>query len=184
MQRDAVAPESPTGREEAFSERSGELGERAPAGGGDLLAVLRLERVPGRAREEDVRPPRDVVGLVEEARLGRDEVALELDVQAGLLERLSLHARFEVLSFLDPAARRTPDPRLEVRLTDQREPLAVEDEERDVVHPLRVVGRHRMLALADLALPLEPRGLPVALTQPREDLFGQMHAVRLPEPCR
>ena len=107
-----------------------------------------------------MRPPRDVVELVEEARLGRDEVALELDVQAGLLERLALHARFEVLSFLDPAARRPPDPRLEVGLADQREPLAVEDEKRDVVHPLRVVGRHRVLVPADLALPLESARAP------------------------
>ena len=105
-------------------------------------------------------------------------------MHAGLLERLALHARFEVLSLLDPAAGRTPDSRLEVRLADQREPFAVEDEERDVVHPLRVVGRHRVLALADLALPLEPRGFPVALPEPREDLFGQVHPIRLPEPCR
>src|SRR4051794_38058601 len=105
-------------------------------------------------------------------------------MQARLLECLALHAHFEVLSFLNSAAGRTPDPRLEVRLADQREPLAVEDEERDVVHPLRVVSRHRVLALADLALPLESRGLPIALPQPREDLFGQVHAVRLPEPCR
>jgi hypothetical protein len=41
-----------------------------------------------------------------------------------------------------------------------------------------------VLALADLALPLEPGGLAVALSQPREDLLRQVHEVRLPEPCR
>ena len=41
--------------------------------------------VVGGGREEDMRAPRHVVGLVEEPGLGRDEVALQFDAQAGLL---------------------------------------------------------------------------------------------------
>src|SRR5439155_1052248 len=92
------------------------------------------------------------------------------------------HALDEVLAVLDPAARRPPDPRLEVRLADQSEPLAVEDEERHVVHPLRVVGRERVLAFVDLALPVQSRWLAIALAQRRENGLGQMHLRRLPKP--
>ena len=69
MESDSVAPEGSARFQQARAERPGELDQRAPAGGGDLLVVLGNELVAGRAREEDVRPPGDIVGLIEKARL-------------------------------------------------------------------------------------------------------------------
>ena len=56
VQGDAVAPEGSAGCEEAFTQWSCELGERAPAGGGDLLAVWGSSSSPVvRARKTCVR---------------------------------------------------------------------------------------------------------------------------------
>jgi hypothetical protein len=93
--------------------------------------------------------------FVQEAGFGRHEVALELDRETSLLECLPPDACLEVLAGLDASAGRSPDTGLEVRLADQRQALTVEDEQRHVVHALRVVGREGVLALADVAFPLQ-----------------------------
>src|ERR671930_1018012 len=183
MEGDAVAPEGSARLEEALAERAGELAERAPAGGFDLLSGARGDLLVGAGRQEDVCSPRHLVRLEEKAGFGDDEVALQLDPQAGLFERLAPDAFDEVLAGLDATAGRSPDPGLELRLADQREAVAVEDEERHVVHPLRVVGREGMLPLADLAFPLEESRLSVPLSQRLEDGFRHVHGFRLPNRC-
>ena len=56
VQGDAVAPEGAVRGQQALAQRSAELGERSPAGLGDLLGVVRLERLAGRlARKTCVR---------------------------------------------------------------------------------------------------------------------------------
>ena len=85
--------------------------------------------------EEDVRAPVEPRRPVDEARPRLDEVALELDAEPGLLERLALYRLDEVLARLDPAAGRPPDARGEGCLRISAQPIAVEDEERDVVQP-------------------------------------------------
>src|SRR5881392_4115988 len=45
VQGDPVAPEGPAGREQAVAERAGELVDRAPARGRDLVGVVRRELV-------------------------------------------------------------------------------------------------------------------------------------------
>ena len=110
-----------------------------------------------------------------------DEVALELDAEAGLLERLAHRAGGEVLARLDAAARRPPDAVGELRLADQRDPLArIEDEERHVVRARRVVGRERVLALGDVAAPGQLDRVAVALPERREDLVRDVHNPIMP----
>src|ERR671937_781853 len=90
---------------------------RAPrAGPRDLPPVPRRQLLVLRPREEDVRPPRHLVRLVEETSLGRDEVALQLDLESRLLERLAQDALDEVLAAPDASARCPPEPGLEERL--------------------------------------------------------------------
>jgi hypothetical protein len=81
-------------------------------------------------RHSIVSPP------VPKARLGGDEEPLELDLDAELLQRLAADAVLERLVRPGPAAGWSPEPRGVVRLADQREPLAVEDEEGGVVAAL------------------------------------------------
>ena len=109
VQRDPVAPEGAARREQPLAERAAELVERSPAGGRDLVGVVRRELLVLRLGEEDVRPPRQLAARVAEQRLRRDEIAAELHVQPRLLERLPHRAGDEVLARLDAAARRTPD---------------------------------------------------------------------------
>ena len=81
-----------------------------------------------------------------EPRVCVDEVPVERDRQAGLLERLPGRTRREILAALDAASGRTPDARGERWLADQGEAFGrVEDEQRDVVTADRVVGRERVL---------------------------------------
>src|ERR671937_2629563 len=109
MEGDAVAPEGSARLEEALAERAGELAERPPAGGFDLLSVARGDLLVGAGRQEDVCSPRHLVRLEEKAGFGDDEVALQLDPQAGLFERLAPDAFDEVLAGLDATAGRAPE---------------------------------------------------------------------------
>ena len=83
-----------------------------------------------RAEKTSVR--QSIVSPVPKARLGGDEEPLELDLDAELLQGLAADTVLErlVRPVLRPVGARA---RGVVRLADQREPLAVEDEERDVV---------------------------------------------------
>ena len=160
MQGDAVAPEGAAGGEEVLADRACQLGGGAPAGLGDLVRVLRGQLLRGGGRREDVRLPGH--GLVREAEdgAGPDEVALELDLDPELLAALAEHACDEVLARLDAAPGRPPDALREVRLADQRQSLAVEDEQRHVVPPRRVVRDHRQLGIADLPVQSSSEGSP------------------------
>src|SRR4029079_19279311 len=88
-----------------------------------------------------------------------DEIALECDAEARLLERLADRAVGGVLVRLDAAAGRPPDVEGEVRRADQGDSLfRVEDEERHVVEAARVVGGDAPFDVADLAVPRECGG--------------------------
>src|SRR2546428_11582110 len=84
-------------------------------------------------------------------------------MEARLLQRLAHGSGVDLFAGLDAAARRPPDAVLEVRLADQCEPVAVDDEERHVVRPRGVVRRETPLPLADLARPAHEGRLAVAL---------------------
>src|SRR5262249_56286399 len=116
-----------------FPQRAGELVQRSPAGLRDLVQILRVERLVARRRLEHVRAPVEHAASGREPRPRLDEVPLELDLQAGLLVRLAQDRRDEVLAILDAAAGRAPDIRWKRMFADQREPVAVEDEQRYVV---------------------------------------------------
>jgi hypothetical protein len=93
-----------------------------------------------------MRAPRQLATVPREARAGGDEVALQAHVQPGLFERLALGTRDELLPGLDAAAGPPPDVLGERGLADQRDPVVgIEDEQRHVVEPVRVVGREREL---------------------------------------
>src|SRR5581483_4842049 len=169
VQRDPVAPQRPSGCEERPTERPGELVERSPACGGDLAGIVGSERLVLGPREEDVRAPAQVSAVVAEGRVRRDEVALDGDAEASLLERLANRARDEVLAGLDAAAGRAPHVLGEMGLADERDALArVDDEERHVVRAGRVVPRERPFGVADLALPAQHEWVAVARTDGRE----------------
>ena len=68
--------------------------------------------------------------------VGADEIAFEASPRAPVSSRASRPAPATRSSpGVDAAARRSPQSRQEVRLADQRQPVAVEDEERHVVTP-------------------------------------------------
>ena len=171
VERNAVAPQRSPGRQQPLANRAGQLRRRPPASLGDLGRVLRRQHVGISRRGEDVRHPRH--RLVGEAkhRLRSHEVALQLDGRAQLLEALADDALDEVLADLDASAGRPPDARLEVRLADQREPVPVRDEQRDVVAAARAVRDERELRIGDLALPPQDGRLAVALADGREHRF-------------
>src|SRR5207302_1473053 len=109
---------------------------------------------------EDVRLPVLDLRARTEPGPGADEVARQLDLDARLLERFAADARDELLVDLDPAARRAPDPGRVGRLPDQRQPVAVPDEDRHVVAPPRAGdANERQLVRRHLAVPGERRGL-------------------------
>ena len=92
VEGDAVAPQGAAGLEQALADRPGELLRAAPAGRADLVRVDRREQLLVRARREDVRAPVDRAVRPPEGRLGADEEALELDIDAELLACLALPA--------------------------------------------------------------------------------------------
>jgi two-component system sensor histidine kinase LytS len=129
--------------------------------------------------------PRHILALEKKVRPRSDEISLEPNAQAGLLDCLSKRAYLEVLVDLDAPARRSPDALVEVRLADQRDPVvAVEDEKRHIVHAPRVVRREGMLRRRDLARPLEERRLTVTLSQRFEDGFRYVHHAIVPRARR
>src|SRR5207253_8452439 len=87
VQRNAVAPERSPGCEQSFAQRSRQLVERAEAGLGDLLRIVRGELVVSGLGEDDVRAPVEFPTVIREDRIRRNEVAAELDVEPGLLAR-------------------------------------------------------------------------------------------------
>jgi hypothetical protein len=94
------------------------------------------------------------ISSVGEDRVRRNEIAPQLDVEPGLLECLADRTCNEVLARLDSAARRSPDTGGEMRLADQRKPACrVENQERHIVCPRRVVRRDRPFGVGDLSLP-------------------------------
>ena len=125
MQGDAVPPEGAAGLEQARAQGAGQLRERSPAGAGDLLPIARGEFFVLGGREEDVRPPGHLVGLVEEARLSRDEIPLQLDLEARLLERLAAYASSKSSPALipPPGGRQTPGSKCGLRISASRSPL-------------------------------------------------------------
>ena len=129
----------------------------------------------GRPGREDVRLPRH--GLVGESkdRPCPEEVSLELDLDSELLPAFALHPFDEVLARLDPAAGRPPDAFGKVRLSDQRQPVAVEHEQCHIVAPGRVVGDHRQLRVADVRVPVEERRLAELLPHFRQDSLVDVH---------
>jgi hypothetical protein len=137
---------------------------------------VHLELLVSRRREEDVRTPVEARCLIDEAGAGLDEVALQLDMETRFLVRLALHGLDEVLTGLHSASGRTPDVRWEHRLADQREALAVEDEQRDVVRAQGVVRRDPVLDFRDVTDPLQRSRLAVARAERREDLVGEVHS--------
>src|SRR5581483_7377107 len=78
-------------------------------------------------------------------------------------------------------AGRAPDSFGELRLPDQRDPVGrVEDEQRHVVAPPRVVRRQPVLRLGDLAVPVQPGRRPVLLDERPEELVGDVHNPIMP----
>ena len=136
MERDAVAPECPSGPKQGRPDRALELLGGSPARLRDLATVERIELLCLGAGREDERAPVDRLFPVPKARFGGDEEPLELDLDAELLQGLAADTVLERLVRPGPSARWAPEPRGVVRLADQREPLAVEDEEGDVVTAL------------------------------------------------
>src|SRR5207302_888348 len=108
---------------------TGELGGRSPAGLGDLVRVQRGEVLAGGDCREHVRLPGNRLVSEAEDRPCPHEIPLELDLDAELLSALANHAGDEVLVRLDAAPGRPPDALRKVRLADQRQPVAVEDEQ-------------------------------------------------------
>src|SRR5262249_23601664 len=103
-----------------LAERSGELLECAPASGRDLRRVRWRKCIVSGPREQDVRAPVQLAAAVAEDRVRRNEIALELNVQPGLFERLAHRAVHDVLARLDAAAGRAPHAVGELRLANQR----------------------------------------------------------------
>src|SRR5918912_1470453 len=105
-------------------------GPFSSASGLDLDRVAWRELLLHGEGRENVRPPLDRPARRTEPRLNPEEVALELDLHAELLECFACDTCLERLAGIDAAARGPPDPRRVGRLADEREPVAVEDEER------------------------------------------------------
>jgi signal transduction histidine kinase len=181
VQGDAVAPQRPAGCEQPIANRPAQFLERPPARACDLGGVAGRKLLRSGVGEEDVRAPVQRRCAEREPRAGVDEVPLERDRQACLLECLPGRTHREVLAGLDAAAGRSPDPRGELGLADQREPFdRVEDEERHVVAARRVVGRQRVLLLGDLAGPFELRRRAVLLAERQEDRVRDVHNPIMP----
>ena len=161
MQSDAVAPERSAGGEQPRPQRAGELFEGSPPGAGDLLAVGGGELI--------------VLGAGEERRASTTATPAPRSRTRPPWRRGIAAARRRGPSPPVPRAprrRRRPRPdgcprrgaaRLlgEMRLADQGDPArGVEDEQRHVVRPRRVVRRERPLRIAHLAAPRQHDGLP------------------------
>ena len=119
VQRHAVAPQRPVRCEQPLANRPRELVRGAPASLRDLVLVERRQHVVASRRGEHMRHPWHGPVLEAELRLRPQEVPLERNVGAELLEAFAHDAVDEVFADVDAAARRAPDSRLEVRLTDQ-----------------------------------------------------------------
>jgi hypothetical protein len=104
-----------------------------------------------------------------------DEVAVELDLDAELLAGLADDTGDELLTGLDAAAGRAPDALREMGLADQRQPLAVEHEQRHVVTARRAVHDHRQLRVAHLAVPVEQGRLAELLPDASQDSLVDVH---------
>jgi len=104
VKRDSVAPQRAPGAEQALAERAAELVERAPAGGRDLVGVLRCELLVLGSSRDDVGSPLDRPAAEANPCLARDQIALELDLDAQLLQRLATDPLDRVFARADAAA--------------------------------------------------------------------------------